>query len=81
MRFLSERRITAALFTSFLLAGVLAMASAFLILGRMIIMAGETQSGTLFVLASGGLVGTITAFVIHEVGAVLPAVMARLSRA
>jgi hypothetical protein len=80
MRFVSERRLTAMLFTSFLAAGATALAAGFLILGQMIVMAGEVSGGPLYVIASGALVGTLTAFVIHEVGLVLPGVMSRLNR-
>jgi ABC-type Mn2+/Zn2+ transport system permease subunit len=80
MRYFSEHRVTAALFTGFLVAGVTAVAAAFLILGRMIVMAGDVPNGPLYVVASGGLVGILTTFVIHEVGMVLPGVMARLNR-
>jgi pheromone shutdown protein TraB len=80
MRFLSERRVTAGLFTIFLAAGAVALAAAFLILGHMITIAGEVANGPLYVIAAGALVGTLTAFVIHEVGCVLPDVMEELHR-
>ncbi len=78
MRMISERRLTAALFTGFLAAGAVALAAAFLILGHMITMAGDVTHGPLYVIAAGALVGTLTAFVIHEVGCILPGVMDEL---
>ena len=41
MRLVSERRLTAMLFTSFLAAGATALAAGFLILGQMIVIASE----------------------------------------
>ena len=79
-RFISERQLTATLFTSFLTAGAIALAAAFLILGQMITMAGDVAYGSLYVIAAGALVGTLTAFVIHEVAEVLPGVMEVLHR-
>lgn len=75
-----ERRVTGLIFVGFLAAGAVAMAAAYLILGRMIIDASTGDGGPLIVIAGGALVGTLTAFVIHEVGSVLPGVMARLHR-
>lgn len=75
-----DRRITGALFLGFLTAGAFALAAAYLILGRIIIDAGSDGMGPLSVIAGGALVGTLTAYVIHEVGSVLPSVMARLYR-
>ncbi len=80
MRLVSGRRLTAVLFTTFLAAGATALAAAFLILGQMIVIAGEVSGGALYVIASGALVGTLTAFVIYEVGMVLPGVMSQLNR-
>jgi ABC-type Mn2+/Zn2+ transport system permease subunit len=79
-RYLSERSQMATLFTSFLTAAAVALAAAFLILGQMITMASEVAHGPLYVIAAGALVGTLTAFVIHEVAEVLPSVMERLHR-
>jgi ABC-type Mn2+/Zn2+ transport system permease subunit len=79
-RYLSERNQTATLFTSFLTAGAVALASAFLILGQMITSASDVAHGPLYVIAAGALVGTLTAFVIHEIADVLPGVMERLHR-
>jgi hypothetical protein len=79
-RYISERSLTAALFTSFLTAGAIALAAAFLILGYMITSASEVAHGPLYVIAAGALVGTLTAFVIHEIAEVLPGVMERLHR-
>jgi biotin transporter BioY len=78
--FMSERSQTATLFTSFLTAGAIAMAAGFLILGQMITMASEVAQGGLYVIAAGALVGTLTAFVIHEVAEILPGVMDHLHR-
>jgi ABC-type Mn2+/Zn2+ transport system permease subunit len=78
--FLSERRQTATLFTSFLAAGATALAAAFLILGQMITMASDVPHGPLYVIAAGALVGTLTAYVIHEIAEILPGVMERLHR-
>ena len=75
-----ERQITGAIFTGFLVTGALAMAAAYLVLGRAIVDANAGEGSALLVIAGGALVGTLTAFVIHEVGHVLPGVMARLSR-
>ena len=75
-----ERQITGAIFVGFLATGAVAMAAAYLVLGRVIIDASTGDAGPLLVIAGGALVGTLTAFVIHEVGQVLPGVMARLSR-
>lgn len=75
-----DRRVTGVLFTAFLAAGAVAMAAAYLILGRMIMDASAGDAGPVVVIAGGALVGSLTAFVIHEVGAVLPGVMARLNR-
>lgn len=75
-----ERRVTGVIFLCFLAAGAIALAAAYLILGRMIIDASAGDMGTLAVVAGGALVGTLTAFVIHEIGSVLPMVMARLYR-
>ena len=76
-----ERRITGALFVGFLGAGSIALAAAYLVFGRLIIDASAGEAGAVLVIAGGALVGTLTAFVIHEIGNVLPGVMARLSRA
>ena len=75
-----ERQITGALFVGFLAAGAIAMAAAYLVLGRVIIDASTGDAGPILVIAGGALVGTLTAFVIHEVSQVLPGVMARLNR-
>ena len=75
-----ERRITGAIFAGFLAAGALAMAAAYLVFGRVIVDASTGDAGPMLVIAGGALVGSLTAFVIHEVGQVLPGVMARLSR-
>lgn len=75
-----DRRVTGAIFLGFLAAGAIALAAAYLILGRMIIDASAGDAGPLAVIAGGALVGTLTGFVIHEVGMVLPNVMARLYR-
>ena len=75
-----ERRVTGAIFVGFLAAGAVAMAAAYLILSRMIMDASSGDAGPFVVIAGGALVGTLTAFVIHEVGSVLPGVMARLHR-
>ena len=75
-----ERRVTGLIFVAFITAAAAAMAAAYLILGRMIIDAGSGDGGPLFVIAGGALVGTLTAYVIHEIGNVLPSVMARLHR-
>jgi hypothetical protein len=80
MNSISDRRVTGAIFAGFLGAGAIALAAAYLILGRMIIDASAGDSGPLAVIAGGALVGTLTAFVIHEVGSVLPNVMSRLYR-
>ena len=80
MRWDLERRTTGVIFAAFLASGAIAMAAAYLILGRMIVDASAGDAGPLVVIAGGALVGTLTAFVIHEVGSVLPGVMARLSR-
>ncbi len=66
------------MFTSFLTAGAIALATAFLILGQMITLASEVAHGPFYVIAAGALVGTLTAFVIHEVAEVLPGVMDEL---
>jgi hypothetical protein len=44
----------------------------------MIVGAGAGDESALLVIAAGALVGTLTAYVIHEVGAVLPGVMRHL---
>jgi len=75
-----ERQVTGVLFGVFLLSGALALAAAYIVLGRIIVDASEGESGAALVIAGGALVGTLTAFVIHEVGQVLPGVMARLHR-
>ncbi len=75
-----DRRITGAIFLGFLTAGAVALAVAYLILGRIIIDASAGDTSPLAVVAGGALVGTLTAFVIHEIGDVLPSVMARLLR-
>ena len=75
-----ERRITGAIFVGFLTAGAVAMAFAYVVLGRVIIDASAGDAGPILVIAGGALVGTLTAFVIHEIGQVLPGVMARLNR-
>ena len=75
-----ERRITGALFASFIAAGSIALAAAYLVFGRVIIDASAGEAGPMLVISGGALVGTLTAFVIHEIGFVLPGVMARLSR-
>ena len=80
MRWTIEHRVTSLIFVGFLASGAVAMAAAYLILGRMIIDASSGDAGPLVVIAGGALVGTLTAFVIHEVGSVLPGVMARLHR-
>jgi hypothetical protein len=77
---LSVRRQTGALFTAFLTAGAIALAAAFLILVQMITSASEVAHGALYVIAAGALVGTLTAFVIHEIAEILPGVMAHLHR-
>ncbi len=75
-----ERRITGLIFVAFIAAAACAMAASYLILGRLIIDAGTGEGQPLFVVAGGALVGTLTAYVIHEIGNVLPGVMARLHR-
>lgn len=75
-----DKRVTGAIFLGFLTAGAIALAAAYLILGRIIIDASVGDMGALAVIAGGALVGTLTAFVIHEIGSVLPAVMTRLYR-
>ena len=75
-----ERRITGVIFVGFLTAGAVAMAVAYVVLGRVIIDASAGDAGPIPVIAGGALVGTLTAFVIHEIGQVLPGVMARLNR-
>ena len=75
-----ERRITGVIFVGFLTAGAVAMAVAYVVLGRVIIDASAGDAGPILVIAGGALVGTLTAFVIHEIGQVLPGVMARLNR-
>ena len=75
-----ERRITGALFAGFLAAGSIALAAAYLVFGRVIVDASAGEAGPMLVISGGALVGTLTAFVIHEIGFVLPGVMARLSR-
>ena len=75
-----ERQITGVLFGAFLAAGCVAMAAAYIVLGRLIVDASTGEGKATFVIAGGALVGTLTAFVIHEVGQVLPGVMARLYR-
>ena len=75
MRHIPKRWITGAIFVLFVAAGALAMTAAYLILGRMIIAAGNGDAGPLAVIASGSVVGTLTAFVIHELSRVLPGVM------
>jgi hypothetical protein len=79
-RYLSDRSQTATLFTAFLTTGAIALAAAFLILGQMITSASEVAHGPLYVIAAGALVGTLTAFVIHEIAEVLPGVMEHLHR-
>ena len=76
----TERRVTGALVVGFLSAGAIAMAAGFVVLGRMIVDASTGDAGPMIVIAGGCLVGTLTAFVIHEIGCVLPGVMARLYR-
>ena len=80
MRKLSERHTTGMLFAAFLAAGAIAMMAAYLILGRLIVAAGDGIAGPASVIAAGALAGTLTAFVIHEVGRVLPGVMQRAGR-
>ncbi len=80
MRWISERHVTGAIFTGFLASGAAAMTLGYVILGRMIVDASAGEAGPLIVIASGAMVGTLTAFVIHEIGGVLPDVMARLHR-
>ena len=75
-----ERRITGVIFVGFLTAGAVAMAVAYVVLGRVIIDASAGDAGPILVIAGGALVGTLTAFVIHEIGQVLPGVVARLNR-
>ena len=75
-----ERRITGAIFVGFLTSGAVAMAVAYVVLGRVIIDASAGDAGPILVIAGGALVGTLTAFVIHEIGQVLPGVVARLNR-
>ena len=79
MRQISERWTTGALFFLFLAAAAIAMAHAYMILGRLIIAAGDGISGPVAIIAAGALVGTLTAFVIHEISAVLPGVMRHLN--
>ena len=78
MRHITDRHITAALFVGLLAAGAIAMTEAYMILGRMIVSAGEGEGSPLLVIAAGALVGTLTAYVIHEVDNVLPGVTLHL---
>jgi hypothetical protein len=75
-----ESRVTGALFLGFLGAGAVALAAAYLVLGRLIIDASAGEGGAMMVIAGGALVGTLTAVVIHEVGHVLPRVTQKLNR-
>ena len=79
-RVVSEQRTIGVVFVGLIAAAAVAMAAAYLILGRLIIDAGAGDAGPLLVIAGGALVGTLTAYIIHEVGDVLPSVMARLYR-
>ena len=78
MRELSDRHVTAVVFVGLLAAGVTAMVQAYLILGRVILSVGLGEDSPLVLISAGALVGTITAYIIHEVGNVLPGVMRTL---
>jgi hypothetical protein len=75
-----ERRVTGLIFMGFLASAAVAMAAAYIILARMIVDAGAGDAGPIAVIAGGALVGALTAYIIHEVGNVLPGVMSRLHR-
>ena len=75
MRQISERHITAAVFIGLLTAGAIAMTQAYMILGRLIVSVGMGDDSPLLLISAGALVGTLTAYVIHEVGQILPATM------
>ena len=75
MRQISERHVTAAVFIGLLAAGIIAMVQAYLILGRIIMSVGLGDDSPLMLIAAGALVGTLTAYVIHEVGQILPGTM------
>ena len=78
MRPFRMRNVTRLLFGSLLAAGTVAMAAAYLLLGHMIVDASTGDATALSVVTAGILVGTLTAYVIHEVGMVLPGVMPHL---
>ena len=80
MRSYDVRNVTRLLFGALLAAGTVAMAAAYVLLGHMIVDASAGDATAMSVITAGILVGTLTAYVIHEVGMVLPGVMPHLRR-
>ncbi|MEQ1649711.1 MAG: hypothetical protein ABL898_14095 [Hyphomicrobiaceae bacterium] len=80
MRRLSSSSQTLLLFLAFVLAGASALAASALILGGLIVEAGDGLAGPLAVIAAGALTGTLASFVIHEITLVAPGIVRALSR-
>ena len=72
---LSPASQTLLLFLAFLLAGAAALAASAVLMGRLIVDAGDGDATIAAVVTAGALVGTLASYVVHEVTALAPGVV------
>lgn len=76
----SSSIVTCLLFALFLLAGACALSAATLLVGRLIVAAGEAGGEAHLIIFGGALAGVLSAFVVYQISTVAPGVARQLMR-